>query len=127
MDNASKALIMAGAILIAVALVGVGVYLYSSATGMMNSGVDELMSADMLTKNAKIEQYEGQITGSELKTLLRSLRAYNNQEIFPTELNAGIEIGDVRNSANYNVTLDYDDQGWIDTIEVELLSGAAGE
>ena len=55
MDNASKALIMAGAILIAVALVGVGVYLYSSAAGMMNSGVDELMSADMLTKNAKID------------------------------------------------------------------------
>ena len=86
MDNASKALIMAGAILIAVALVGVGVYLYSSAAGMMNSGVNELASADMMTKNSKIELYEGQITGSELKTLFRQLKTYNAKDIFPTDL-----------------------------------------
>ena len=122
MDNASKALIMAGAILIAVALVGVGVYLYSSAAGMMNSGVNELASADMMTKNSKIELYEGQITGSELKTLFRQLKTYNAKDIFPTDLSiTGVAESAVRTSANYKITLGYDAQGWVNSITAAAL------
>ena len=127
MDNASKALIMAGAILIAVALVGVGVYLYSSAAGMMNSGVDELASADMLTKNSKIELYDGVISGSELQTLMRQLNSYNANDLFPTDL---IINGDMvtatgdqmktntnfKKAANYKIELEYDSNGWINKI-----------
>ena len=123
MDNASKALIMAGAILIAVALVGVGVYLYSSAAGMMNSGVNELASADMMTKNSKIELYEGQITGSELKTLFRQLKTYNAKDIFPTDLTiSGVAEADVRASANYKITLGYDTEGWVKSITAAKLN-----
>ena len=35
MDNASKALIMAGAILLAVAIVGLGVYFFSMSEGLI--------------------------------------------------------------------------------------------
>ena len=121
MDNASKALIMAGAILIAVALVGVGVYLYQSASGMMNSGVDELIGADMLTKNAKIEMYEGTISGAELKTLIRSLEVYNRQKIFPTDLSVSgaPDVDEIRATATYKIGVGYDDAGWINSISCE--------
>ena len=86
MDNASKALIMAGAILIAVALVGVGVYLYQSAAGTVGTGVDQLNAASMETKNAMIEQYEGDIKGSDLKQLVRRINSYNESDVFPQDL-----------------------------------------
>ena len=122
MDNASKALIMAGAILIAVALVGVGVYLYSSASGMMNSGVEELISADMITKNAKIEQYEGIISGSELKTLMRTVDVYNRQDIFPETLTVSGDTTSIKNAARYQITINYDpNTGWVEGVSVDQL------
>ena len=119
MDNASKALIMAGAILIAVALVGVGVYLYSSAAGMMNSGVDELASADMITKNSKLEIYEGNISGTELKQLKRAVTAYNKNEIFPESIDISDIPDTIRNSQTYAISFHYDDNGWIDAVYVD--------
>lgn len=128
MDNASKALIMAGAILIAVALVGVGVYLYSSAAGMMNSGVSELASADMMTKNSKIELYEGTVTGTELKALMRTLNSYNENDVFPAPVTitcAQVTVNattglmtdnSIGRSTKYTVTLGYDNAGWVNAV-----------
>ena len=42
MDNASKALIMAGAILIAVAIVGIGIYIFSAANGMTDDALNKI-------------------------------------------------------------------------------------
>ena len=55
MDNASKALIMAGAILIAVALVGMGVYLVSIISNPADSAVTLIDTNDVLTKNQQVE------------------------------------------------------------------------
>ena len=118
MDNASKALIMAGAILIAVALVGVGVYLYSSAAGMMNSGVDELATADMFTKNSKIEMYEGSITGAEVKQLDRAIKAYNAKDVFPADIKLTLPKS-VVNSKTYTATISYDTAGWVSSVTVK--------
>ena len=119
MDNASKALIMAGAILIAVALVGVGVYLYQSAAGTVGTGVDQLEAASMETKNSAIEQYEGTIRGSDLKQLIRRVNAYNARDVFPNGLTlSGItDASGVKNSKLYKVTLGYE-EGYVKTINV---------
>ena len=42
MDNASKALIMAGAILLAVAIVGLGVYFFSMSEGLTDQAGDSI-------------------------------------------------------------------------------------
>ena len=128
MDNASKALIMAGAILIAVALVGVGVYLYQSAAGTVGTGVDQLAAASMETKNAMIEQYEGKLKGSDLKQLIRRVNAYNENDVFPDKLTltgAGVKTGpsgdyqqdNVTNSGIYNAALSYSN-GYVSTITI---------
>lgn len=134
MDNASKALIMAGAILIAVALVGIGVYLYQSASGTVTSGVDQLNAASMETKNSNIEQFEGTIKGSELKQLIRRVNAYNENEIFPDQLTfagstsitsdssitsyTAYTTAGIQNSKEYTITLTYAD-GWVSVINVD--------
>lgn len=57
MDNASKALIMAGAILIAVAIVGIGIYIFSSANSLTNDAVDQIDTIAVQMFNNNFYQY----------------------------------------------------------------------
>lgn len=126
MDNASKALIMAGAILIAVALVSLGVYLYQSAAGKVNDGTRRIDASQMLMLNSEIEKYKGRIKGSEVNQLIRLVNAYNKQEVFPADLEMTGVSGDVTNgykddfraSENLNVSVTYDNDGWVSKIGV---------
>lgn len=59
MDNASKALIIAGAILIAVMLVSLGVMLYNTAAGVAESTTGTVESLGIEGYNAQFNQYMG--------------------------------------------------------------------
>ena len=59
MDNASKALIMAGAILISIAIVGVGVYIFSSTSSITSSGQQQIDATAAQTANSTLRQYAG--------------------------------------------------------------------
>ena len=134
MDNASKALIMAGAILIAVALVSLGVYLYQSAAGKVSDGTRQVDASQMLMLNSEIEKFEGIIKGSELKQLVRLINADHKNQVFPTNLtitdssSAGIAIptsgdsysvGSTRDSANYTIGIEYSADGWVTGVTVK--------
>ena len=56
MDNASKALIMAGAILIAIAIVGVGVYIFSSTSSITSSGRAQIDATAAQMANSNLRQ-----------------------------------------------------------------------
>lgn len=133
MDNASKALIMAGAILIAVALVSLGVYLYQSAAGKVNDGTRQVDASQMLMLNSEIEKFEGIIKGSELKQLVRLINADNKNQVFPTDLTitdsstnatpialngTSYELGSTRDSANYTIGIVYSADGWVTGVTV---------
>lgn len=84
MDNASKALIMAGAILIAVALVSLGVYLYQSAASSVSDSSAWMDSTKVETQNAKFEKYAGpNVKGPEVKSLIRAVGTFNANQIWP--------------------------------------------
>ncbi len=125
MDNASKALIMAGAILIAVALVSLGVYLYQSAASKVNDGARQVDASQMLTLNSEIEKYRGKIKGSEVNQLIRLVNAYNKQDVFPADLEMSGVSGDIsaykddlRASTIFTVDVVYDNNGWVHKITV---------
>ena len=59
MDNASKALIIAGAILIAVMLVSLGVMLYNTAAGVAEGTIGTVESLGVEGFNAQFNQYMG--------------------------------------------------------------------
>ena len=117
MDNASKAIIMAGAVLIAIGLVGLGVYLYRSGSGVAISTGDELSMREIQQMNAKFTQYDGVCLGVEVKSLIKNVRSHNatysdyqvtlknNGTIITNYDNA---IRDVVNNRNYTVDLTYD-------------------
>ena len=87
MDNASKALIMAGAVLIAVALVGVGVYLYRSAADTVTGGGQAIAEATVQLNNSIITKYTGRsVMGSEILNLLDEIDMGNSSEKFAVRI-----------------------------------------
>ena len=87
MDNAAKALIMAGAILISLALVGLGVYIFSLASDLEKSVGPQIDIAAIQTTNKQLEIYAGvRKRGSEVKTLINLVNTLNTQDIFPVDI-----------------------------------------
>ena len=75
MENASKALIIAGAILLAILIIGLGVFIYNQASNAIgNTGMDQLAIQQF---NGQFESYEGRKSGSQVKQLLKTVISNN--------------------------------------------------
>lgn len=76
MENASKALIIAGAILLAILLISLGILIFNQAQDTVNnSGMSE---AEIAAFNNKILKYEGDAQpGSVVKSLVNEIIATN--------------------------------------------------
>lgn len=138
MENASKALIIAGAILISILLIGVGMMIYNNAIGVIQSGNMDKEEIQMF--NSKFESYEGKKSGTNVKTLISTIMTNNSQSLqednqakvitFTVEgqdgkttandlstVRAGINAG-----ATYSITMTYSDSGMISAIDATLVS-----
>ncbi len=79
MENASKALLIAGAILIVILIIGVGMLVFSSTTGTIDEAVKQMSSTEKDMYNQQFTQYEGtRVNGSNVKALLQKIRNNNN-------------------------------------------------
>ena len=114
MDNASKALIMAGAILISVAIVGIGIYIFSVANTMTNDAVNSMESTSAQMFNNQFYRYgnaEDTILGTRAKEL------YNHAKSQKIEVYSGAKGSTTKVTAasafeNRNkYKLDYDIDG----------------
>ena len=76
MENASKSLIIAGAILLSILLITLGIIVYRQASGVIdNNAMDETAVS---TFNEKFQQYEGtNVRGTQVNSLLSTI-AQNN-------------------------------------------------
>ena len=77
MENATKALIIAGAILIAIVLISIGVNLISGAQGTINSGMSQMNEQEKSMFNSQFEGFEGIQMGTQIKTLLTRISTNN--------------------------------------------------
>ena len=79
MENASKALIIAGAILLSILLISLGIMIFTQAQdATKNSGMSQ---AQVSTFNNKFSKYEGKkIKGSEVRGLIQEIIASNGDE-----------------------------------------------
>ena len=75
MENASKALLIAGAILLCILIIAIGMYIYNSAESTVTDSMDNLSTQEIEAFNAQFTVYEGVQTGSELKALMGRLIA----------------------------------------------------
>ncbi len=81
MENASKALIIAGAILLAILLISLGILIFNQAQDTVNnSGMSQ---AEITAFNNKFLKYEGTQKGSVAKSLINEVIASNADDNNP--------------------------------------------
>ena len=73
MENASKALIIAGAILISILIIAIGMYIYTSSTGSINEAISQMDTQEVQAFNSQWTNYEGVQTGSQVKSMLTQM------------------------------------------------------
>lgn len=77
MENASKALIIAGAILISILIVGLGVIIYNNVSGIASGGT--LDAQEITAHNSPFQGYFGDyVSGSNVRALLTQVQANNS-------------------------------------------------
>ena len=141
MDNSSKAIIMAGAILIAIAIVGVGVYIFSSTSSISQFGQRQIDTVAAYTANSVLRNYSGTgIKGSMVKEFKGYIDVYNSQNVFPTDIKISnykfdnsisgtlVRPSDsIDNSAYYAVALrDDNGDGYYDMVQIVRQAGFLG-
>lgn len=77
MENASKALIIAGAILLAILIIALGVFIFNKAKSATN--MDDLSNQQVEAHNSTFQNYEGTINGTQAKALIDAIRNNNQQ------------------------------------------------
>ena len=115
MENASKALIIAGAILIAILLISIGIILINSGRDVTSTGTAGMNSQKIQTFNSQFTAYEGTRKGSEIKSLINTVNASNATD---SEHQVGVGVtgeihnaGDIESTKTYTVTLHYNPDG----------------
>lgn len=77
MENASKALLLAAAILIAIILISLGVYIVNQGSDVIGQGGQALDEVGRAQFNSKFEVYKGTITGTQVKSLIKTVSSSN--------------------------------------------------
>lgn len=76
MENASKALIIAGAILLAILIISLGIMIYNQASGVVNN--NSMTEVEVTTFNQKFEQYLGdKVRGANVNSLINAVNTNN--------------------------------------------------
>ena len=101
MENASKALIIAGAILLAILLISLGIMIFTQAQDTVtNSGMSE---AEAQSFNSKFTKYEGDIKGTMVKSLVQEVLSNNGNEN-NTERKVKMKGTDIGSASAYTET-----------------------
>ena len=83
MENASKALLIAGAVLIVILIIGVGMAIFNAGQGGIDTAISQMSAQEQQIFNSQFTAYEGQQKGSKLKTLINTVISNNAQEDLP--------------------------------------------
>ena len=139
MENASKALIIAAAILIAIVLITLGVYVIGVGQDQIkNSGMSDI---EITTFNQKFTKYIGTQKGSTIRTMVQEVMSNNNSDEASDETRVSINSGTAnpalvslantenaspayntafKNTKTYNVDFDYTN-GRVTNIKVTII------
>ncbi len=91
MENASKALIIAGAILLSILIIGIGMFIYQQATEAIEGA--NMNSEQIEAYNAEFLNYEGTQSGSSVRALCDRIRNHNSANQEDTSRQIGIVYG----------------------------------
>ena len=127
MENASKALIIAGAILLAILLISLGIMVFTQAQETVND--TSLSQAEVTSFNSNYLKYEGKQSGTMVKSLFSDVIANNAKESNPdiavtfatgslTSATSGISTSKIDTTKQYTVVLGYGSDGRVNSVTI---------
>ena len=125
MENASKALIIAGAILLSILLISLGIMIFSQAQDTVNnSGMSQ---AEIATFNNKFLKYEGTQKGSVVKALVNEVIASNADANLPkvkvnTKEGTAITTSGIETTKSYTVVLASAADGRVNSVTYTVVT-----
>ena len=127
MENASKALIIAGAILLAILLISLGIIIFSQAQDTVNNS--GMTQAELQTFNEQFVKYEGERKGTVVKSMMQEVFAVNangSGNTIKVVANDGTsevkDTKDINSSTDYTIELSYSADGRINQIKIVGLT-----
>ncbi len=118
MENASKALIIAGAILIAILLISVGVIIMNSTGNMSGRVADSSETMAIQSFNSQFTPYEGNgKTATQVRSLVSLVKASRGGPTIAVTYsgkngnNATLSAATLLNNDKYSITLGYEAEG----------------
>ena len=142
MENASKALLIAGAVLIVILIIGVGMMIYNGAHGSIDTAITQMSAQEKQIFNAQFTSYDGKMSGTKVKSLIGAVitnnaenKANTTQKVVnvvtkgvtdfkDANVNDSAKLSTLNSKINtnksYTVTLTYDDTtALVKTITIE--------
>ncbi len=136
MENASKALIIAGAILLAILIITLGIVIYQQASGVINNS--SMTQVEITQFNTQFTQYQGKQRGSVVKSLFNTVLANNVSqdsddrrvritgvagELAKDATTLPQNVANISTGSTYTITITYGAQGssnagLVDTINI---------
>ena len=120
MENASKALIIAGAILLSILIIGLGMFIYQKAAGAMDTGSIDAAKIDAY--NAKFEHYTGIISGSQARTLCNTIKTHNRNTAEDESQFVTIMLSDASNTSSNSATDGQDATSFNSSLDTNAVS-----
>ena len=135
MENASKALIIAGAILISIILISIGIMVIQSGNQLVDEAGGKMDAQALQAYNAEFVNYVGKQRGSTVRCLIQAVQANNaTHEDLPITVtvltesfeaaNVGQALNKIKTSTQYEVELGYSDAGRVNQITVKSATGS---
>ena len=125
MENASKALIIAGAILLSIAIIGIGMSIFKQASDTINKS--NMTETEMAQFNAKFESYEGNRKGSNVKQLITAIMTNNAAEDGTTERKVSVTTAKTTTGATIAEADKKDDSTTLTTVRKSLKASTSYE
>lgn len=129
MENASKALIIAGAILISILLISVGIIVMNAINDPVSQAGDSSASQAIEIFNSKFTAYTGEISGSTLRSAISTINASNGTDsthkVALTSSVSGLTSASIKSNETYTVDAKYADKdtGLSYTASASVISG----
>jgi len=124
MENASQALIIAGAILLAILIIAIGMFVYNGAQSTISDSMASMSDQEVKAFNSKFLNYEGKASGSQVKNLIGDL--ISNSSTYAEEPNKIVALrfdkvkGNNTADTALNKAMYRPDSGTTDTYVTEL-------
>ena len=126
MENASKALIIAGAILLSIAIIGVGMFVYQSVSETI-TGAADMSEQEIQAYNGTFTTYGGEkVRGSQVKALCDKINSHNLSAVDASELiiiENGTDQATDPNPAQTDEDVEAASTSFINSVKSGILSG----